>query len=36
MLRMINPVDKENGENSLKGGFKSYPCGSAPVWKADG
>jgi hypothetical protein len=33
MLRMINPVDKENGENSLKGGIKSYPCGSAPVWK---
>jgi len=33
MLCMINPVDKENGESPLKGGFKSYPCGSVPVWK---
>jgi hypothetical protein len=33
MLRMINLVEQENGESWLQSRFKSYPCGSAPVWK---
>jgi hypothetical protein len=33
MLRMINPVEQENGEIPPQGGVKSYPCESVLVWK---
>lgn len=33
MLRMNDLVEQENGAGAAQAGPKSYPCGSAPVWK---